>query len=414
MELTTIPDGGVTSAKGFMAGGIASGYHSDSDRMDLALVESREPCCVAGVFTQSEFAAAPVQLDRTNLGSLGASVAKAVVINSGCANAATGPKGLENAKEERHIAADAIQCTDDDVLIASTGQIGQQLNLDQFRNSLPQLHKKITSDTKGGHEAALAIMTTDRHPKEYAVKYFDEDINTEITVGGMVKGAGMIMPNMATMIAVITTDLSLAQTAAHQALVDAVNQSFNKVSVDSDTSTNDTCILMASGEACEDYSYPIALNSPSYKRFCEALNKVTQELAKDIAGDGEGSTRMITVNVSGAETEEDADKAARAVANSPLVQTAVAGKDDNWGVIVAALGKSQAKFSQENVDLSLLGIPMLVGGMPVDYGKADVTKAYENFEVPIDINLHEGNAKTTIWSCDLTCDYVHLNGAYQA
>lgn len=412
MDITHIPDGGVTSAKGFVAGGISAGFHKDSDRYDLAVVEANDPCCATGVFTTSEFAAAPVQLNRTNFGTLGASVAKAVVINSGIANAATGSKGMDAARAVRKIAADAFTCTDDDILLASTGVIGKQLDLAPFKKALPLLQKKVSADAQGGHDAARAIMTTDTHPKETAVSYFDDDLQTTITVGGMVKGSGMIMPNMATMIAVITTDLSLAQTAAHTALVHAANQSFNKVTVDSDTSTNDTCILMASGKACAPYTFPVALDSAPYKRFCEALDVVTQTLAKDIAADGEGASKLVTVNVSGAANDADADKAARAIANSPLVKTAVAGHEANWGRIAAALGKSHAAFDQENVDITFLGIPMLVGGIPVAFSADDAQKAFDAPEISIDVNLHQGDAHTTMWTCDLTHEYIHINGDY--
>lgn len=412
MGLKEIKDGGVTSAQGFSAGGIAAGFHEDKSRMDLAVVQSDDPCCATGVFTTNKFAAAPVRLNRSLLGVLGAGVAKAVVINSGIANAATGAKGVENAKKVRKIAADALGCTDEDILVASTGVIGEQLDLAPFESALLKLQKNLPPDAQGGHDAARAIMTTDTHPKECAVTYYDEDLDTDIVVGGMVKGSGMIMPNMATMIAVITTDLSLAQTAAHTALTAAVNESFNKVTVDSDTSTNDTCILMASGKACAPYTLPTEVGSAAYQRFCSALDKVTQTLARDIAADGEGATRLITVNVKGAANDEDADKAARAIANSPLVKTAVAGREANWGRIAAALGKSHASFDQGNVDITFLGLPMLVGGIQVDFDKDQAAKAYENPEVTIDVDLHAGDAESHMWTCDLTHEYIHINGDY--
>lgn len=414
MNITHVGHGGVTSAQGFAAGGIHAGLRKNPRRLDLALVEADSPCTTAMTATKNKFAAAPVQLDRQALGTPSVGTAQAILINSGIANAATGQEGLENAAKIRKLTADTIGCCEDDVLVASTGVIGEQLNVAPFATGVPKLQKTISADQKGGHDAACAIMTTDTHPKEFAVSYSDSGLDTTITVGGMVKGSGMIQPNMATMIAVITTDLPMSEGAAYQALAEAVGHSFNKVTVDSDTSTNDTCVLMASGEACPKNTVPIEANSKSYAQFAQALDQVTQHLAREIAADGEGSTKLVTVNVYGAANDQDADKAARAVANSPLVKTAIAGRDANWGRIAGALGKSGAAFDSSKVDIDMMSIPVMWSGMAVEFDEDKVAKAFEDPEIVLDINLRAGSASTTVWTCDLTHGYITINADYRS
>lgn len=410
-----VTEGTITSPRGFRANGVYAGFRRNPQRRDLALIEADEVCTAAGVFTQNVFCAAPVQLCRQRLGEGGYGTARAVLINSGCANAATGPQGLENAEETARIAAEAIGCSEDDVLVASTGVIGTQLALDPFRTHVPILHQTATDDAQGGHAAAHAILTTDTIPKECAVRYTSKAPGYEgsvITVGGMVKGSGMIMPNMATMIAVITTDAAIAGPAAKEALLAAVQQSFNKVTVDSDTSTNDTCIMLASGAAVAA-GESIQQGSEAFHEFSAALSAVCNDLARKIAVDGEGASRLVTVKVTGAATDADADMAARAIANSPLVKTAICGRDANWGRIAAAVGKSGAKFRQEDTDIDIMGLPVLRGGLPIEFSEEEALRRFERPEITIDVDLGAGDCSTCIWTCDFTHEYITINGDYR-
>lgn len=414
--LEYIKEGTITSPAGFRATGIYAGFRRNPKRRDLALIEANEPCIATGTFTQNVFCAAPVQLCRERLGEGGYTTVRAVLVNSGCANAATGPEGLENARTTARIAAEAVGCAEEEVLVASTGVIGTQLRMEPFSEYLPLLHQTATDEAQGGHMAAHAILTTDTIPKECAVRYTSQAHGYEgcvFTVGGMVKGSGMIMPNMATMIAVITTDAPVSGPAAKAALLASVRESFNKVTVDSDTSTNDTCLLLASGQAAPD-ALPIQQDTAAYQEFCEALFAVCSNLARKIAVDGEGASRLVTVTVCGAATDDDADKAARAIANSPLVKTAVCGRDANWGRIAAAVGKSGASFRQEDTDIDIMGIPVLRGGLPIAFSEEEATHRFEQPEITIDVDLGAGACSTCIWTCDFTHEYISINGDYRS
>lgn len=413
LDIQLIPNGGVTSAKGFRAGGIHAGFRKEPGRLDMALVEADELCSAAGTFTQNIFCAAPVIVSRENLGGVGFGVARAVVINSGTANAATGSIGLETARESTEIVASAVGCAAEDVLVASTGVIGQILNVEPFKTAAPALHESLS--VEGGHDAARAIMTTDTVAKEQAGRYVSQDPNyegIEFRVGGMAKGSGMIMPNMATMISVITTDAPIRPEMLHKALASAVQKSFNKITVDSDTSTNDTCLLMASGKACET-PIPFEEDSIAYAEFCEALDMVTQNLARMMARDGEGATKLVTVTVRGALNDEEADLAARTVANSPLVKTAIFGHDANWGRIAGALGRSGAHFEQEKVSIDIMGIPVCRDGLTVPFDEEEALRRFELPEIILEANLGAGQAETTVWTCDFSYDYVKINGDYR-
>lgn len=411
-EIEYIEGGGVTSAAGFRAAGVHAGFRRDPRRLDLALVEADEPCAAAGVFTANVFCAAPVTVSREHLGPDGAGTARAVVVNSGVANAATGERGLADARQMAALAADAVGCAPEDVLVGSTGVIGTFLPLEPFA-ALPQLHAAASRD--GGADAARAIMTTDTHPKECAVRYLSQAAGfagKAVTVGGMVKGSGMIMPNMATMIAVITTDAPLAPRDAKRALAAAVGESFNKVTVDGDTSTNDTCILLASGKAAPGAR--MAAGGDAFREFEEALLAVCRNLARQIAADGEGSTKLVTVNVRGAADSGDADRAARTVANSPLVKTCIAGHDANWGRVAAALGRSGARFSQRHVGIDFMGMPVCRDGLAVAFDEDEALRRFEAPEIVIDCDLGAGEASTTVWTCDLTHEYISINGDYRS
>lgn len=412
IELTFVEQGGVASALGFRAGGIHAGFRKEPGRLDMALVEADELYPAAATFTQNIFCAAPVIVSKEHLDGRNYGLARAIVINSGCANAATGSIGLDAARRTCDIVASAVGCSADDVLVASTGVIGQILDTTPFEGAVPTLHQSMTRET--GADAARAIMTTDTVPKQIAVTYVSQDPLLEgatITVGGMAKGSGMIMPNMATMIAVLTTDAPLGADALHAALVHSVDQSFNKVTVDSDTSTNDTCFLLASGKAAPNEH--IEKDSIAYQEFQAALDFITQDLARKMARDGEGATRLVTVKVSGARSPEEADMAARTVANSPLVKTAIFGHDANWGRIAGALGRSGAQFEQQNVSIDIMGIPVCRDGLTVEFDEAEALRRFEEPEIVLEANLGAGDAQTTVWTCDFSYDYVRINGDYR-
>ena len=413
-SIAFIEGGGVTSALGFKAAGIHAGFRKNPERFDMALVVADEPCACAGTFTQNVFCAAPVIVSREHLEGVSYGTARAVVINSGIANAATGDRGLEAAREMARIAGDAVGCPSQEVMVASTGVIGQHLPLDPFKTGVPAALRELSRE--GGHDAACAIMTTDTHPKEAAVSFEVPDDAYDgctFTVGGMAKGSGMIMPNMATMISVITTDAPVSADVLHAALVRAVNKSFNKVTVDSDTSTNDTCLLLASGVAAPAGAAPFAPGTPALAAFEEALEAVCVNLARQMAADGEGATRLVTVNVTGAANDADADAAARTVANSPLVKTAITGHDANWGRIAGAIGRSGAAFRQQDVSIDIMGLPVCREGMTVPFDEDEALRRFEDPEIVIDIDLGAGDAETTMWTCDFSHEYITINGDYR-
>ncbi len=421
------PAGSAASALGFGAIGTHAGFRPDPERLDMALVVADEPCAAAATFTTNVFCAAPVRVSREHLdeGGPGAPAygcARAVVINSGIANAATGERGLEAARETCELVGEAVGCPADEVLVASTGVIGQHLRLEPFATGVPAALAALAT-AEGpearavqGLAAARAIMTTDTRPKHGAVTFSGDAIGypgATFTVGGMAKGAGMIMPNMATMIAVITTDVPLTPPDLSAALTASVNRSFNKVTVDSDTSTNDTCFALASGAAAPS-GPTFTPGTPAFAAFQEALDELTITLARAMAADGEGATRLITVTVRGAATADDADAAARTVANSPLVKTAVYGHDANWGRVAAALGRSGARFDQEAVDIDILGLPVCRAGLVVDFDEEEALRRFEEPEVAIDVDLHAGEESAVMWTCDFSHEYVTINGDYRS
>lgn len=415
VELKVIEGGGVTSAQGFKAAGVHAGFRRNPNRFDFALVVADEPCAVAGVFTQNVFCAAPVILCRERLGGQGFGVARAIAINSGIANAATGQIGLENARTSAAVVAEVLGCPEQEVLVSSTGVIGQHLNMEPFRCGAQMAYEALSRE--GGTDAAKAIMTTDTKPKYAAVQFSGDGIGFDgctFTVGGMAKGSGMIMPNMATMISVITTDAPIANNMLHAALKAATAESFNRVTVDGDTSTNDTCFLLASGQAAKGAGAYFEEGSAAMEAFQCALNSVCQTLARAMAADGEGATKLVTVNINGAACAEDADAAARTVANSPLVKTAIFGHDANWGRIAAALGRSGAQFDQMAVDIDILGLAVCRGGLTVAFDEEEALRRFQAPEVVIDVNLGAGSSSATMWTCDFSHDYVSINGDYRS
>ena len=406
--------GGVTSARGFSAAGVAGGFReNEPERLDLALIRSETVARCAGMFTRNEFFAAPVAVCRAHAA---AGSARGVIVNSGRANAATGTVGLGNAEEMARMGAKAIGCLPEEVLIASTGVIGQQLRMDKLSDAVDEAGRNASPD--GGHDAACAIMTTDTHPKEFAVSWQSKDpsfAGTTFTVGGMAKGSGMIMPNMATMIAVIATDAPLGQTACRQALHPAVDTSFNRVTVDGDSSTNDTCLLLANGAAAEGTGAGwIEPGSRAYAEAAAATKLVCTTLARAMAADGEGATKLVTIHVKGAENDGQAEAAARTVANSELVKTAIFGHDANWGRVAAAIGRSGAHMNQTRISIDFLGIRVFDRGLPAPFDEERMLGLFEDDEILISVDLALGNGEATIWTCDLSHEYITINGSYRS
>jgi glutamate N-acetyltransferase/amino-acid N-acetyltransferase len=395
---TLIPSGSVSSASGFLAGAVRAGIKS-KDELDLAILYSEVPCTAAGVFTTNQIKSAPVILSRTHIAK---GQAQAAVVNSGCANACTGGQGLADALEMANLAATKLGISPEEVLVASTGIIGVPLSMDKIRTGIP----KIKPTRKGGHDFCRAIMTTDTRPKEMAVQV---DLRgTKFTIGGVAKGIGMIHPNLATMLCFIATDAVVGTDFLPAALQRAVDCSFNMVSIDGDTSPNDCAFLLANGLAGNE---PIDFDNGG--TFQEALNAVCTHLAKSMARDGEGATKLIEVTVEGAEDQVWARQAARTIAGSPLVKAAIHGNDPNWGRIVAALGRSGARVSEDRLDVYLNDICVLKQGCPAPFNKAEMTSALSNSDnVLIRLYLSSGDGQATAWGCDLSEEYVRINSRY--
>jgi glutamate N-acetyltransferase / amino-acid N-acetyltransferase len=395
--------GGVTAAQGFTAGGMYCGIRKQ--KKDIAIVQSAKPAVVAGVFTQNKVIAAPLLVDKIQLKN--SSMCSAIVINSGNANACTGEQGMKDAWTTVDTAAEALHLPREQVLVSSTGVIGQYLPMENIRKGINCLSTKLSID--GHTDAAEAIMTTDVISKECAVRFSTE--SSVITVGGMAKGSGMIAPNMATMLAFVTTDAVVSPSALQSALRMANDRSFNRVTVDGDMSTNDMLLILANGYAKNE---EIRENTPAFRQFLNALEYVLMKLAKMIARDGEGATKFVEIVVSGARSEEEAVQAARSVANSNLVKTALHGADANWGRILCAVGYSGIDFNPDNVEISFNGVQVLKKKYEIvlDEEKAKVALSQEN--ITVSINLHQGSAEARFWTCDLTKEYIHINASYRS
>lgn len=405
MEIIT--GGGVTSPQGFLAAAAACGLKKER-APDLGLLTSERDCAAAGVFTRNQVVAAPVILDRETLAENAAQI-RGVVANAGNANACTGAPGLWAARQMQQNAAFALDCRAEQVLVLSTGVIGVQVPMTKVNVGIDVAAKRLSPD-RGG-DVAQAIMTTDTFAKQFAVSVMLDD--GPVTIGGMAKGAGMIHPDMATMLAVITTDLAAPPSALDRLLVSVVDETFNRISVDGDTSTNDTVLLLANGASGVQIQGD---EIPS--NFAQGLALVCRELATMIVRDGEGATKFVAIQVMGAETQDDAHAVANTVATSPLVKTALAGSDANWGRILAAAGRAGVAFDQSNVDL-WVGNPhqpylqLVTGGTPTDYEEADASAVFAGAEINIRLELGGGDAQTTVWTCDLTHDYVTINADYR-
>ncbi len=400
-KVSRIRGGTVTSPRGFHAGATAAGIKNpDDDRLDLGILFSEEPCVAAGVLTTNLVKSAPVILSREHLETGRAS---AVVACSGCANASTGKQGLTDAVEMATLTADSLGIDVDDVLVASTGVIGPRLPMEQVRDGL----RHIGLSDAGGHDLARAIMTTDTRPKEIAVTV--ETGETNFTIGGIAKGSGMIHPNMATLLGFLATDAAVKHDFLVTALRQAADTSFNMISVDGDTSPSDTLLLLANSVAGNT---TIDSRSELASTFQEALNQVCIQLARSIARDGEGASKLIEVTVNGAASLADARLAARTVTASPLLKSAVYGCDPNWGRVVAALGRSGAAVEESNLDIAIGETTVLKGGAPQPFDKATIVDQLKRDDVLISANLNLGGASATAWGCDLTEEYVVINSQY--
>ena len=405
-----IIDGGVTAAKGFEAAGVEAGIKYQN-RKDMALIYSKKPCRAAGVFTSNVVKAAPVLWDKAVVTH--SPYAQAVVINAGIANACTGSQGYECCNKTAQAAADCLQIPKDAVLVASTGVIGMQLPLDRLTEGVKKLVEAKADTLAAGQLAAEAIMTTDTVSKQAAVTF--EVGGKTVTMGGMCKGSGMIHPNMCTMLCFITSDVSISKELMQEALSENVVDTFNMISVDGDTSTNDTLVILANGMA---ENPEITTKNEDYYKFVDALNYINTTLAKMMAGDGEGATALFETKVINAKTKEDARRLSKSVICSSLTKAAIFGHDANCGRIICALGYSGVDFDPEKIELYLenkdKSILVYKEGLMTDYDDDEVSNLLASEEVRALVDMKMGEASACAWGCDLTYDYVKINADYRS
>ena len=403
-------DGGVTAAKGFQAASTAAGIKY-KDRKDMAMIYSRQPCKAAGTFTTNVVQAAPVKWDQKIVRE--SAYAQAVVINAGIANACTGAEGMGYCRDTAQVAAECLGIPAEAVLVASTGVIGKQLPMEKLAAGVRAMVPRLEESRESGLEASKAIMTTDTKNKEIAVRF--QAGGRTVTVGGMCKGSGMIHPNMCTMLAFVTTDAAISRELLQEALREDIKDTYNMISVDGDTSTNDTVLLLANGMAGNP---EITEKNEDYQAFCQALNRVNQTLAKKMAGDGEGCTALFEVKVIGAQSKDQAVTLSKSVITSSLTKAAIFGHDANWGRILCAMGYSGARFDPEKVDLyfeSAAGkLQIIRDGVALDYSEEQATRILSEPEVTAIADVKMGNASATAWGCDLTFDYVKINADYRS
>jgi len=393
--------GGVATPRGYRAAGVSAGIKA-SGGLDLALLVSETPATASAVFTVNRAQAAPVLVSREHLERSGG-VARAVIVNSGCANACTGEGGLAAAYEMAAETARLAGCAVDQVLVASTGVIGVALPMDRIRAGLPIAFGALGADQ--GSAAARAIMTTDPSPKEAAVTV-DIDGRT-VTIGGMAKGSGMIEPMMATMLAFVTTDAAVPRPLLDRALRDAVNDTFNAITVDGECSTNDCVMLLANGAS------GASVDETTYDRFVHALKTVCLTLALGIVRGGEGATKVMTITVTGASSDEEARRAAKAIANSPLVKTAVHGGDPNWGRLIAVAGRAGVDFELSRAAVMIGSTVLFKDGRPHDEAAPQAAQYLKGRDISLSVNLGAGGASSTVWTCDLSAEYVRINADYR-
>ena len=406
----TVIEGGVTAAAGFETASTAAGIKY-KNRKDMAMIYSEKPCRAAGTFTTNIVKAAPVKWDQKIVKE--SEYAQAVVINAGIANACTGAEGMGYCAETAQAASAALNVPESAVLVASTGVIGMQLPMDKLKAGIEAMAPELSGTIESGTEAAKSIMTTDTKKKEVAVQF--EIGGKTVTVGGMCKGSGMIHPNMCTMLSFVTTDIAISKELLQEALSADVKDTYNMISVDGDTSTNDTCLLLANGMAG---NAEITEKNADYEEFCKALNYVNETLAKKMAGDGEGCTALFEVKVIGAESKEQAVTLSKSIITSSLTKAAIFGHDANWGRILCAMGYSGAQFDPEVVDIWLESkagtIKIVENGIATDYSEETATKILSEEEVIAKMDIKEGNETATAFGCDLTYEYVKINGDYRS
>ncbi len=385
---------------GYRAAGVAAGI-KPSGNPDVTLIVSDFPSSAAGLFTTNRVCAAPVTVSREHLAD---GRARAIAVNAGCANAVTGERGMQDARAMAATAAAALGLGPEDVLVASTGVIGRHLPMDRLRDGLSHAAAELSAD--GGPAAARAILTTDTRPKEIAVEM--EVDGRPVRIGGICKGSGMIAPNMATMLAFLTTDAAVDPALLHAELRDAADQTINCVTVDGDTSTNDSLFLLANGAS----GVRIAAGTPGHTAFRAGLLHVCRHLGRELARDGEGATKLVEVRVTGAKSEPEARQVARSIANSPLVKTALFGNDPNWGRVLCAAGYSGVEFDAALLSLQICGHPLVSKGEPIPFEEAAVSAAMKVPEVTVHLDLGRGEAHGFYWTCDFSYDYVRINAEY--
>lgn len=406
MEL--LNNGGVTSPKGFLASGIHCGLKKNSLKMDLALIYSEVPACAAGVYTKNKVKGAPIYITKEHLSN---KKAQAIIINSGNANTCNGEDGLYKAKKMAQVQAKALGIKTDEVLVASTGVIGVPLNIDAIKSGIPLLTEKLS--VTGGNDASSAIMTTDTFKKQFATQF---ELNGKtITIGVMAKGSGMIEPNMGTMLSFISTDLNISSALLNEALKESVAITYNRVSVDGDTSTNDMVLIMANALALNE---KIETKNHDYYTFLKVLNELNVIVAKNIAKDGEGATKLIECLVTGAKSKNDAEDLSKSVINSSLVKTAMFGSDANWGRVLCALGYSKVNFDPSKIDVTFISsvgkIQVCSQGGSLDFDESKAKEILLQPEINILVNMNDGDSSALAWGCDLSYEYVKINGDYRS
>jgi glutamate N-acetyltransferase/amino-acid N-acetyltransferase len=394
---------GITSAKGFLTAGVHCGIKQKNK--DLALIYSTVPAVAAATFTTSKVQAAPVIVSKKQLAK--SSHMRAIIINSGNANACTGEKGIRDAWKMVKHTAWVLDIEEHEILVSSTGVIGKYLPVENILAGINEAAQKLSESS--GHLSAEAIGTTDKFTKEFALQFYIGD--KLVNVGGMAKGSGMIAPNMATMLAFITTDVNIAPKLLQHSLKNAVDKSFNRISVDGDTSTNDMVVVLANGLAGNSEIFN--LEDKNYEVFYKALERVLIKLSKMIVLDGEGATKFIEVKIEGASTEESAVKAAKTVSNSNLVKTAIHGEDANWGRILAAIGYSGIEFDPAVVEIYFGKLPILKKNYKINFSEKMAKKILVNNEIKITVKLNQGGCSATFWTCDLSKEYVNINANYR-
>lgn len=392
---------GVTFAKGFTAAGVKAGIKK-SGNLDVAVIYTKTQAVVAGTFTQNKVAAAPVYVSKEVVAT---GTAHAIVANAGCANACTGQQGLDDAHKMAQIAADELGVNADDVIVGSTGVIGVNLPMDKLEAGIKDAVANLSAD--GSDNAGRAIITTDTHSKSVTCEF--ELSGKTVRMGAIAKGSGMIRPNMATMLCYITTDIAIDQALLQKAISGCVEKSFNMISVDGDMSTNDMVIVLANGEA---NNTKITEENADYQIFFDKLMMLCTELAKQIAADGEGASKFLTINVKGAKSFADAKTVGMAIANSPLVKTAFFGEDPNWGRVICAVGYSGADMVPEKTVVKFGGITIFANGTGATYDEKALAHVMKEKDIVIDIELNMGQEDATVWSCDLSYEYVKINGEY--